>query len=189
MQPSTPLTKKEFNDKYWFSPMQLVTVVNPKAEDYRFMVELRHFIIKAGATESFPGTVANVYLSHMTRILAQDDERMEYLSDPNLMKQYYDQLIVDVEDLARQDTSVPAYLQHVPQHTIEQPKETPPWQSKTEAPVMPPTEKVEVKEDVKEFEQGGNKYKMTTDKNGKKMYYMDGKLTSEANYAKAASML
>jgi flagellar basal body rod protein FlgG len=44
-------------------------------------------------------------------------------------------------------------------------------------------------EEVKEFELGGDKYKMIISKKGTRMYYKNGKMTSEAEYAKSASML
>lgn len=199
-QSTAPLTKKQFNDTYWFSPLQMITVSNPKAEDYRFMVEMRHFIIKAGATESFPGTVANVYLSQMTRILAQDDDRMELLSDINLMKFYYDSLIADVTSLIQEDRSVPDYMRNVPKHTIDtNTNETPPWQQNApvappvapEAPVAPPMPPKPKKPEAgtKEFEYNGLKFKAVTDKEGVTTFFKNDVEIDEPSYAKAASML
>lgn len=204
-----PLTKKEFWAIYWFSPLQMVTLKNPKNVDYPFMVEMRHFIIRAGATEQMPGTVANVYLSQMTRILAQDDDRMEFLSDLNLMKLYYDQLIVDVKSMMPEDNSQPAYLKNVPDHMKAGAPETPPWQAPAQS-AIPPTNsqmtntwqapvkdapktteapKTESKEETKEFEFEGNKYKLVIDKNEARMFFKDGRRIGEADYARAASML
>lgn len=180
-----PMTKDEFWKVYWFSPLQMVTLVNPKY-DYRFMVEGRNFFIKAGATEKMPGTVANVYLSQMTRIMAQDDDKMSFLSDFALMRQYYDKLIVDVENLIAEDRSQPAYLSNVPESmkgTGE--SETPPWQAEktVETPKHPK------EESTKEFELEGAKYKMTIDRNDKELFFRDGKRVDAAAYSKAASML
>lgn len=184
------LTKKDFNDQYWFSPLQMITVKNPRPEDYRFMVEMRSFIVKGGGTEQMPGQVANVYLSHLTKELAQDDNRLEFLSDVNLMKQYYDSLIIDVVSLMPEDKSEPAYLTQVPDTMRATKAETPPWQNKTEE-VVPVEEPVAVKpkEEVKEFEQGEDKYKMIVAKTGKKMFYKNSALTTEAEYSRAASLL
>ena len=194
-QPATimPMTKDEFWKTYWFSPYHTVTLVNPKY-DYKFMVEGRNFFIKAGATEPLPGTVANVYLSQMTRIMAQDDDKMQHLSDFALMRQYYDQLIVDVVSSIKEVDNTPAYLSNVPEHVkTEAASETPPWQQPAQtqpetppAPVEPPKE---VEPTTKEFEHEGVKYKMTVDKNDKETFFKNGVRISAADYSKAASMI
>lgn len=205
---TAPLTKKEFNDRYWFSPLQMVTLINPKTEDYRFMVEMRHFVIRGGATESFPGTVANVYLSQMTRILAQDNDEMNLLSDVALMAKYYDSLMVDVKNMAGEDTSEPAYMKHVLKHTVDsKQEETPPWQQAEQdlekpVPETPPTQEPVTEEDIKpfvvpakpkegtkEFEYNGLKFKAVTDKKGVTSFFKNDLEINEADYAKAASMI
>lgn len=194
-QPATvmPMTKKEFNDVYWFSPLQMVTVVNPKEYDYPFMFEGRNYMIKAGSKEKIPGSIANLYLSQMTRIMAQDDDKMQYLSDYALMRQYYDKLIVTVDNLVNEVNSAPAYLSQTPDHMkVAGAPETPPWQAPESA--IPPTNSemkntVEKKEVTKEFDLNGAKYKMTIDKNDKEMFFVDGRRIDAATYSKAASML
>ena len=42
---------------------------------------------------------------------------------------------------------------------------------------------------TKEFELSSIKYKLVIGKDGRKMHYKDGRMTSEADYSKAASML
>lgn len=199
-------TKKQWIDKYWFSPLQMITLINPRSEDYKFKVEMRHFIIRAGAQEQFPGTVANVYLSHMTRILAQEEDKMQHLSDWNLMAKYYDTLIVDVKNMMNDVDTEPEYMKHMPEHTLDKPPETPPWQQNGEkasnvpeqpkAPETPPTPpqppkptSAPAKAETKEFDYQGAKYKVVIAKDGRRMYYKDGKMTSEAVFSKAASML
>jgi hypothetical protein len=216
MNPQTlPQTKEEFWKVYWFTPLQMVTLINPKSYDYEFMVELRHFVIRAGKTEQVPGTIANIYLSQMTRIMAQDEEKMEFLSDFALMKVFYDRLIVDVKNLVNDIDTTPAYMRNVPEHMKASGEpETPPWQAtqtsipetnssmtntwqaptpKVEAPVEQTTAETttptESKEYTKDFEYQGIKYTAVTKKNGGTMYYKAGKLTSESEYSKAASML
>lgn len=199
-----PQTKEEFYKLYWFTPLQLVTLVNPKEYDYPFMVEMRHFIIGAGKTEIVPGNIANIYLSQMTRIMAQDDDRMEFLSDYALMKRYFDQLIVDVKSLVNDVDTTPAYMKDVPEHMkVSGESETPPWQQPTSTlpehnstmsdrwtPPEPKTEpKAPVKDETKEFDLNSIKYKAVIKKTGGSMYYKDGKLTSSAEYQKAASLL
>ena len=187
MQPHMPMTKEEFWSKYWFTPMQLVTLINPKADDCMFMVEGRHFTIKAGATEQMPGTVANIYLNHMTRIMAQDDDRLELMSDFNLMKIYFDKLIVNVKDMMQETDNTPAYLRDLPEHMRAEEPELPPWQQ-DKAPKTPEV-KEEAKPKTSEFTHDGVTYRMVVGKNDKTMYYKNGKLTSAAEYSKVASML
>ena len=205
MQPiaQTFNTREEFFNVYWFQPTDMVTLLNPQDKDYPFMVEGRHFIIKAGEQIQMPGTVANVYLSQMTRILAQDENKMEFLSDYNLMKQYYDRLMVDVKSMLQEVNNEPAYLSQVPQSMRAEAPEVAPWQRvapdapKTEVEEntsgmknkLDKTDLKEFKEETKEFELSGDKFKKITTKTGKSMYYKNGVLTSEVEYAKAASML
>lgn len=198
-----PTTKEDFWKLYWFTPYQLVTLINPKSYDYKFMVEMRNFVVKAGTKEKLPGTVANVYLSQMTRIMAQDDDKTSFLSDFALMKQYYDKLIVGVDSLVSEVDSTPAYLQQVPESARgEAAPELPPWQT-PEPSAIPETNsemkntynpekviaKVPAKPSEKEFDLNGQKFKMTIDKNDKETYFRDGTRISAADYNKAASML
>lgn len=209
-----PAQAANFKDSYWFNSLQMVTVINPAwyreggngtpiTRDYEFMVEMRHFIVRAGNEERFPGTIANVYLDQMSKIIAQNEEKLSFMSDPAMRKVYYDKLIVEVEELAPVYNPVPAYLRNVSPAAIGQaPDETPPWDNPSmerardiapnapfpappvvnEPPKPPaPTEK--------EFEYEGAKFKMIIDKNGKEMFFKDGRQASAADYSKAASML
>lgn len=195
MQPSTPMTKDDWAKTYWFNSLQMITVINPKPEDWPFMVEMRHFMIKAGATERFPGVIANVYLDQMSKILAQDEEKLEYMSDPNLKKLYYDRLIVNVESLVNEYDSTPSYLKPA---TLSD--EIAPWDQNMEraravAPVIAPPapempkKPAPVKPDTKEFEFNSIKFKSVTDEKGDTTFFKAGKETDEATFAKAASML
>lgn len=207
----TPVTKEEFVQKYWFGSLQMVTVINPKSYEFPFMVEGRHFVIGPAAKERFPGIIANVYLDQMSRIMAQDKDQLGFLADPTLKKMYYDQLIVDVESLVNEASNVPAYLRNVPATAMRQPvAERAPWDAAmgerasdiAAPPVVAPTpfnppqppapeapQAPEPVESSKAFELDGHKYKMITRKDGRKMHYVDGKLTDGAAYNKAASML
>lgn len=192
------MTPKEFDDKYWFNPLQLITVVNPLPEPYPFMVEMRHYEIGAGDKMQFPGTIANVYLDQMSRIVAQNEEKLGYIGDPNLRKIYYDRLIVDVQELAPQASAVPAYLRNVP---IANQQEKAPWDSAMgeraseiprsqpiAPPIAPPTPE-KPKEETKEFEYNNLKFKSVTDKDGSTEYFKNDIPIDAAAYAKAASML
>lgn len=119
------MEEKEFNDKYWFSNTKVVTVVNPRTEDFIFQStndvgidtatgkmksETRQYRVVHGSEERFPGPIANLYLDQMTKMLAQDDDKIQFLIDFALKSQYYDDLIVGVEDLINTYQSHPAYL-------------------------------------------------------------------------------
>lgn len=188
----TTLTTTDFNDKYWFSPLQRIRVVNPLPDDYPFMVELRHYLIKSGASEWFPGMIANVYLDQMSRIVAQNDENLGFMGDPNLRHIYYDKLIVEIEDMAPQAQQSPQYKVNVPKDEVA------PWDSAIgerarEVPAKAPEpyvipEKPKAKEETKEFEYNGLKFKMVGE-GGEKSYFKNDAPIDEATYSKAASML
>jgi len=209
-----PLNNQQFNDQYWFNSLQMVEVRNPAwyreggtgepvNRDFPFMVEMRHFIIPAGGTEEFPGPIANLYLDQMSKMLAQNEEKLAFMTDPALKKLYYDQLIVNVRSLVQEaDSSTPEYLKNVAPRAFAQPDdETPPWQENMERArdVVPPpqvkdtvvkTEQNSVQEPTeRQFEYDGSNYKMIVNAKGNKQYYKDGKLVSVADYQKAASML
>ncbi len=198
------ITKDDWEKNYWFNSLQMVTVVNPKPDAWPFMVELRHFNINGGATERFPGVIANVYLDQMSKILAQDDDRLGYMADPNLMKIYYDKLIIDVEDLITQTSSVPAYLQ-MPKPPAAPAVERAPWDASVgerasniaPAPIAPPSfpeprqpePEPPIVPKERTFELDGNKYKLVIANTGQKMHYKNGKIITGADFNKAASLL
>lgn len=209
-----PLNTKQFNDKYWFNSLQMIEVLNPAwypespghfvDRDYPFMVEMRHFIIKAGQTEKFPGVIANVYLDQMSKIMAQNDDKLSYMTDPELRKIYYDNLIVSVTSLVQEQFNGPEYLKNVaPSAFVSAPDETPPWQENMErardVATMPPQtipDKPEPKAPEpapkpidKSFEYEGAKYKLTIDIKGVKHYFKNGIMTTAAEYNRVASML
>lgn len=205
-----PITNLEWNQKYWFDSLQLITVRNPKPDPWNFMVEQRHYTIGGNAHEEFPGVIANVYLDQMSKILAQDDDRLGFMADPNLKKIYYDQLIIDVRSLVPQSAmgqAAPAYLQQPVQ--AGQPERAP-WDASLgeratdlispdaaasavqpsfpeAAPKPAPTAPVEP--ETRTFDYDGNTYKLVVGKDGRKMHYKGSQLTSAAEFNKAASML
>ncbi len=149
------LTRADFNKYYWFSSLQMVTVVNPTEKDFPFMVEMRHYMVRAGEQESFVGPIANLYLNHMTKTIAQDEDRLEMLADVTYMASYYKQLIIEVKDLAPQydptnnwqhrmkqeGAEVPPWVQAAPQTqpVAQQTAPTPPWEQPP--PLTPNTER------------------------------------------------
>jgi len=214
----TQLSNKEFNDQYWFNSLQMVEVINPPwyreggqgepvNKDFPFMVEMRHFLIRAGETAEFPGPIANLYLDQMSKIMAQNEDKLAYMTDPALRKLYYDQLIVGVRSLVQETgPNVPEYLKNVVPGTYQPAdNETPPWQQNMERardvlpqappaapdvqPIPEPEKPLVAEPSEKSFEYDGSNYKMITNVKGGKQYYKDGKLVSVADYQKAASML
>lgn len=215
MQNTMPMTKEEFWKLYWFSPLQLVTLVNPKSYDYPFMFENRNFIIRRGSKEVLPGTVANLYLSQMSRIMAQDDDKLHFMSDFALMKNYYDELIVTVKSTVQDIDNTPAYLKDMPAHMhADGAPEVPPWQQPpvsaspfvpetnsnmknaldspqepAESPTPPKAKRSKPQEGTKSFDYEGAKYESITDSEGLTLFSKDGAEISESDYSKAASML
>lgn len=209
----TPITKEDFWKTYWFSPLQMVTLINPQSYDFPFMVELRNFVIKAGRKEKMPGTVANVYLNLMVGIMAQDDDKMTLLSDFTFKAMYYNKLILDVESLIQENDPLPAYLKDVPEHLkTSVTDETPPWQQAdrvansvpetnsdmtntydTTPPAKPgavnATLNPKAKAETKEFELNGLTFKSVTDKDGVTTFFKNDVEIKEADYSKAASMI
>lgn len=119
------MEEKEFNDKYWFSNTKIVTVNNPRSEDYIFQAtsdvgidtatgkmktEARTYRVRKGEHERFPGPIANMYLDQMSKLIAQDDDKIQFMIDFKLKAEYYDDLIVGIEDLINTFQPHPAYL-------------------------------------------------------------------------------
>lgn len=126
-----------FNTKYWFSNMKIVTVVNPREEDFVFGAtvetgvdiatgklksEQRTYRVKAGTSERLPGPIANMYLDQMSKLIAQDEDKFQYMIDFALKAEYYDALISDSEDLIETYQPLPQYLQSSPRvETVDEP--------------------------------------------------------------------
>lgn len=121
-----PMDEQQFSEQYWFDNLKRVTVVNPTDKDYIFQstievgvdvttgkmrVETRHFRVPAGGSETFPGPIAGQYLSQLSRILAQDQDKFQHYIDPLFRAQLYDSLIAEVTDLIQTYTPFPEYLE------------------------------------------------------------------------------
>jgi hypothetical protein len=140
--------EKDFYQKYWYTNAQLITVKNPRPPmmendvtgDYLFSCvvqtgidistgkakeESRQYLVKAGGTESFPGPIANIYLDQMSKLLAQDEGKIQHMIDFSLRAAYYDRLTTEVRDLTA------AYQQQTPDYLKP---------ATAEAPVGPPEE-------------------------------------------------
>ena len=114
-------TEEDFNKRYWFRPDQLVVVTNPLKTNYQFIVEQRSYMIQAGQDQQMTGFIANVYLDQMSRIVAQNDNKFEYMIDPALRAQYYDSLIRTVNDVIPEYVEQKPYLTNQVQQNQPQP--------------------------------------------------------------------
>lgn len=88
------MDEKTFWNKYYFNPLQMITVVNPTSEDFSFKVTVEigvdimtgvpktatnEYTIEKGASKRWPGPVVNMYLDQMFKKLVQDKE-IEYVT-------------------------------------------------------------------------------------------------------------
>lgn len=133
------MDEMEFAKKYVFSNLKIVTVVNPRKEDYTFGAtidagvdlgtgrlrsEQRTYMVKTGGQERLPGPIANMYLDQMAKLIAQDEDKFKNIIDWAVKAKYYDDLVVDVIDLIDSYQPLPQYLQKT-EKEIETAKEEP----------------------------------------------------------------
>lgn len=135
------MEEAEFWDKYWKKNTEIITVVNPRNEDYIFQamvdtgfdqiagkskIEARHYKVAAGGNERFPGPIANIYLDQMAKLIAQDEDNIQHMSDFALRAQYYDDLIVSIEDLIKSyEAPTPDYLNRPTAEPVETKEDKP----------------------------------------------------------------
>lgn len=103
--------------QYEFDNYKTVTVVNPKNEDFNFLVEGKAYSIKAGSKKRFPGYIATLYIRKMAMILAQDEKKIQFITDNTLLETYYKRLIIGVDDLVGEHQAPDADSSFVPQST------------------------------------------------------------------------
>lgn len=158
------LTKAQFVDRYWFTPLQMVRVRNAdwhinrdtgvrSSQDFIFMSEGRRFMVPANGEEEYVGPIANAYLKGISSALAQADNRFEALADPMYVAEYYNKLIVTVRDLAPEYNPVsieqlhaqqaaadlPPWMQQNPPQPATQNAPVPPWEQTVAQPVIAPS--------------------------------------------------
>lgn len=134
------MDETDFNKKYWHSNTEMVTVINPRTEDYVFQAtidtgvdmdtgklkaETRHYRVAAGGQERFPGPIANMFLDQMAKLVSQDDKKFQFMIDFSLKAQYYDDLTVAVENLIRDYQPFPEYLDRPEDKAVNEDKELP----------------------------------------------------------------
>lgn len=127
------MEESAFITKYGFNNFKIVTVSNPTTKDHEFQItmevgvdpvtgklrtEARKYVVKAGSSERFPGVVAQKYLDEMAKKLSQQEDKFKLYVDLGTRSEYYDRLIVDVEDLV----SGPVNFEHLrPQDAADEP--------------------------------------------------------------------
>lgn len=137
------MDEQQFNEKYWFKNTHVISVVNPRNEDYKFQAVIdtgmnvatgkmeaspRQYLVKAGGQERFIGVVANMYLDQMSKLIAQDEDKFQFMIDFALKAQYYDQLIIGIENLLEQNIAlpeVPSYLEVAKEKNDDKAQEVP----------------------------------------------------------------
>jgi len=116
--------EQAFTEKYNYDNLKMVTVVNPTSDDFTFDItmetsvdisngqmksETRQYVVKAGDKLRLPGVAANLYLDQMAKKIAQDEDRFSLYPDFAERAKYYDDLIIDVDDLLGVYQTLPQY--------------------------------------------------------------------------------
>lgn len=124
------MDEEQFRAEYTFNNFQLITVANPTKTDYAFQItmqvgvdpgtgklvtEARHYMVKAGTTERFPGVIANKYLDQMSKLVAQEEDTFKLFADFGTRRKIYDGLILDKEDVLAQNKAMVEFPQAKPQ--------------------------------------------------------------------------
>lgn len=118
------MDEKQFVEKYNFDNLKMVTIVNPTSEDFTFGItmetsvdisngqmksETKQYVVRAGDKERLPGVAANLYLDQISKKIAQEEDRFALYPDFAERAKYYDDLIVEVEDMLGSFQSLPQY--------------------------------------------------------------------------------
>lgn len=122
MEQAPILDEKSFYEKYWFDNSVHVTVSNPDTQDFIFKMvvaigidratgkpreEHKTFMVPAGGKERYVGSVANLYLDMMSKYIAQKEGKIADITDWKRRAEYFDDLIVDIDDPFADNTFVP----------------------------------------------------------------------------------
>lgn len=118
------MDEQQFTEKYNYDNLKMVTVLNPNSEDFPFSItmetsvdisngqmksETREYVVKAGEKMRLPGVAANLYLDQMSKLIAQQEDRFSLYPDFAERAKYYDDLIIEVEDLLGAFQNLPQY--------------------------------------------------------------------------------
>lgn len=80
---------------------QRVTVTNPTAEDFKFKVHNKEYVLEAGRTASMPGYIAWLYVYNQAVKAAQSDNQFGSWNEEGFRQQYYDRFVAGVEALVQ----------------------------------------------------------------------------------------
>jgi hypothetical protein len=89
---------KEFS----WSEDQQVTVTNPTAKPYKFMVHGKAYEVGAGKTVKMPGYIAWVYVYGQSVKAMQDDGTFTSLNDEGFKQTYYEKFVAGVDSVIQQ---------------------------------------------------------------------------------------
>lgn len=78
---------------------QSVTVTNPTANPYKFMVHSKEYQLGAGQTAKMPGYIAWLYVYGLATQLAQADGKWSRWNEEEFRQEYYQKLIAGVAPL------------------------------------------------------------------------------------------
>lgn len=118
------MDEQQFTEKYNFDNLKMVTVLNPTPNDFTFAItmetsvdisngqmksETREYVVKAGDKMRLPGVAANLYLDQLSKLMAQEEDRFSLYPDFAERAKYYDDLIIEVEDMLGAFQNLPQY--------------------------------------------------------------------------------
>lgn len=111
------MNPQDFN---WTEDQQ-VTVTNPTAEAYKFMVHNKNYELPAGATAKMPGYIAWLYVYGLSTQLAQSEGNFNRWNEEGYRQEYYDRLVVGVDKLVQEIEVQPQLIQQIdgPQAPVE----------------------------------------------------------------------
>lgn len=80
---------------------QQVTVTNPTADDFKFKVHGKEYMLATGKAAKMPGFIAWLYVYGQSVKMVQEDGEFSRWNEEGFRKDYYDKFIVGVDDLVQ----------------------------------------------------------------------------------------
>lgn len=81
---------------------QQVTVSNPTAEDFRWKVHGKEYLLGAGKTAKMPGFIAWLYVYNQAVKAVQEDGKFNRWNDEDFRPQYYERFVVGIDELVHE---------------------------------------------------------------------------------------
>lgn len=85
---------------------QQVTIKNPTGEDFKFQVNSKWYVVRAGQNARMPGYIAWMYCYKLANRMAIDNKEFIHWNEEGFRKKYYDQLVIAVDDTVQTITPV-----------------------------------------------------------------------------------